>query len=53
MKFVFPTEEYKQKAVEFIEVFYACSSEIHGAGSLDIYLKEHSYERWLKKVIAD
>ena len=53
MKFVFPTEEYKQKAVEFIEEFYSCSSEIHGAGSLDMYFKEYSYEQWIKKVIAD
>ncbi|WP_426349708.1 GNAT family N-acetyltransferase [Alloiococcus sp. CFN-8] len=53
MKFVFPTEEYKQKAVDFIEEFYSCSSEIHGAGSLDMYLKKYSYEQWIKKVIAD
>ncbi len=53
MKFVFPTEEYQQKAVEYIVEFYTYSSEVHGSGGLDRYLKEFTYKDWIKKVTAD
>ena len=53
MKMVFPTLEYKNKAIAFIQEFYEYDSEINGSGSLDNYLKESTYEEWLKKTIAD
>lgn len=53
MKLVFPTIEYKEKAIEFINEFYKYGSEINGSGSLDRYLKESTYEAWLAKVLAD
>jgi len=53
MKFVFPCKKYKKKAVEFIQEFYDYKSEINGTGSLDRYLKEHSYDDWLEKVMQD
>ncbi|MBE5905210.1 MAG: GNAT family N-acetyltransferase [Lachnospiraceae bacterium] len=52
MKLVFPTLEYKDKAIEYIKEFYEYGSEINGSGSLDRFLKESTYEEWLKKVIA-
>jgi predicted acetyltransferase len=39
MKMVFPTLEYKNKAIAFIQEFYEYDSEINGSGSLDNYLK--------------
>ena len=53
MKLVFPNITYKEKAMEFIEEFYAYDSEIHGSGALDRFLKESTYEAWLNKVLAD
>lgn len=53
MKLVFPTIEYKEKALDFINEFYIYNSPINGTGSLDNYLKEASYEAWLNKVIKD
>ena len=53
MRLVFPTFEYKEKAVQFINEFYEYDSEINGSGGLDRYLKESTYEEWLKKVLAD
>lgn len=52
MKFVFPTIEYKEKAIDYINEFYEYQSEINGSGSLDRYLKEATYEEWLQKLIA-
>lgn len=52
MKMVFPSIEYKEKAIEYINEFYEYGSEINGSGSLDRFLKESTYEEWLKKVIA-
>ena len=51
MRMVFPTLEYKQKAIEFIDEFR--DTEINGSGSLDSMLKAATYEDWLRKVIAD
>ena len=53
MRLVFPELVHKEKAIEFINEFYAYHSEIDGSGSLDRYLKESTYEDWHKKVIAD
>ena len=53
MKLVFPTIEYKEKAIDFIHEFYEYDSEINGSGSLDRYLRESTYEAWLAKVLSD
>ncbi len=53
MKFVFPCKELEEKAIEYIDEFYDYSSAIHGAGSLDIFLKDRSYSDWLLKVLKD
>lgn len=51
MRLVFPTLEYKEKAIAFIEEFG--DTEIDGSGSLDAMLKTATYEDWLSKVIND
>ena len=53
MKMVFPNIGYKDKAIEYINEFYTYGSEIHGSGSLDRYLRESTYEEWLKKILGD
>jgi predicted acetyltransferase len=53
MRLVFPTLEYKEKAIEYINEFYEYGSEINGVGALNWFLKESTYEAWLQKVIAD
>lgn len=53
MRLVFPDITYKEKATEYIQEFYDYGSEINGSGSLDRYLKESTYEEWLKKVQSD
>ncbi len=53
MKLVFPTIEYKERAIDFINEFYEYGSEINGSGSLDRYLRESTYEAWLTKVLSD
>lgn len=53
MKLVFPTMDYKEKAIQFINEFYEYNSDINGSGSLDNYLKESTYEEWIKKILAD
>lgn len=52
MKMVFPNIDYKSKAIEYINEFYSYGSEINGSGSLDRFLKESTYEEWLKKVLG-
>lgn len=51
MKLVFPSMDYKEKAIEFIHELHEYGSEINGSGSLDRYLEEASYEEWLVKVL--
>ena len=51
MRFVFPTIDYKDKAIEYINEFYEYDSEINGSGSLDWFLKESTYEKWLEKLV--
>ena len=53
MRLVFPDITYKEKAIEYIKEFYDYGSEINGSGSLDRFLKESTYEEWLKKVLSD
>lgn len=53
MKFVFPSLLYKEKAIQFIHEFYEYNSEINGSGGLNRFLKESTYEEWIKKVYAD
>ena len=53
MRLVFPCIAYKDKAIEYINEFYEYGSEINGSGSLHRYLKESTYENWLKKIIND
>lgn len=53
MKLVFPDISHKEKAIQFINEFYAYKSDINGSGSLHNWLKESTYEAWIKKVIAD
>lgn len=53
MRFVFPDISYKEKAIEFINELNKYHSEINGSGSLDRYLRESTYEEWLKKVMDD
>lgn len=52
MRFVFPRIEYKDRAIEYINEFYEYGSEINGSGSLDSFLKESTYEKWLEKVLG-
>lgn len=53
MRLVFPDITYKERAIEYISEFYEYGSEINGSGSLDRYLKESTYEEWLKKLVRD
>lgn len=43
-----PTKERKKDAVEYINEFYKYKSDINGAGYLDKFLKEFTYEEWLE-----
>lgn len=53
MKMVFPTLEYKDRAVEFVGEFSAAGTQsIDGSGGLDRYLRESTYEKWLEKLLA-
>ncbi len=49
-RMVFPCIEYKEKAIEYIKEFHEYGSEINGSGSLDRYLRESTYEKWLEKL---
>ena len=53
MRLVLPDLAYKDRATEYIREFYEYGSEINGSGSLDRFLKESSYEAWLKKIRSD
>ena len=53
MKLVYPSLLYKEKAIQFVDEFYEYGSDINGSGGLERYLKEASYEDWLKKLAAD
>ena len=51
MKMVFPSLEYKDKAIEYINEFHEYDSDINGTGNLDQFLKESSYEKWLESLM--
>lgn len=53
MKLVYPTVEYKEKAIQFINEFREYNSEIHGSGGLDAFLDDDAYEEWLEKLQSD
>ena len=53
MRLVFPNIAYKEKAINYINEFNEYGSEINGSGSLDDFLKESTYEKWLEKVFDD
>lgn len=53
MKLVFPTKQHEDQAKEFYAEFEAFSSPTAGTGSLNHYLKDSTYDEWLKKVTAD
>ena len=53
MRLVFPDISYKEKAIDYIREFHEYGSEINGSGSLDRFLREFSYEDWLKKILCD
>lgn len=50
MKMQFPNMSYKEKAIDYIDEFTRYNSEVNGSGSLARYLRESTYEEWLKKV---
>ena len=53
MRMVFPTLEYKERAIEFVNEFSAAGTRsIDGSGGLDRYLRESSYEQWLQKLLV-
>ena len=52
MKFVFPNQNYEEKAKDFIGEFDRYGSEIAGGAGLDKYLKSATYQEWIDKVTA-
>ena len=52
MRFVFPSMEYKDKAIDYINEFKEYGSEVNGSGSLDSFLEESTYEKWLEKILS-
>lgn len=50
-KFVTPTLEYKEAAIDYINEFYQYNSQINGVGGLYRYLED--YPGWLKKLEED
>ena len=53
MKMQFPSMDYKEKAIDLMNEFHEYGSDTDGSGSLNRYLRESTYEEWLKKVISD
>ncbi len=51
LKYIIPTKEYKDKAIDYINEFYKYHSRIHGVGELDKYLDD--YDAWLIKLSND
>ena len=51
LKLVFPDLSFKEKAIDYIREFHEYRSQINGSGSLDRFLRESTYEEWLKKVM--
>jgi len=53
MKFVFPNEQYEQKARAYIQEFVEDGSDTNGAGGLNRYLEDSTYAAWLAKIRND
>ncbi|MBO4494741.1 MAG: GNAT family N-acetyltransferase, partial [Clostridiales bacterium] len=53
MKLVYPTLAYKEKAIEYMNEFYEYGSQINGAGGLNRFLKESTYEEWIEYVRSE
>jgi len=51
LKYIRPSKEYEQQAIEYINEFYDYNSDINGAGELHRYLD--NYDGWLKKLEED
>ncbi len=51
LKYARPSAEYENQAIDFINEFIACKSEINGVGGLYRYLND--YSSWLKKLEED
>lgn len=49
-KLVKPSIEYKEKCMDYINEFYDYNSNINGVGKLDYYLKNSTFEDWLKYI---
>lgn len=50
-RFITPTMEYKDRAIEFINEFHEYNSAINGTGGLDRYIND--YPAWLLKLESD
>lgn len=50
-KFVVPSKEWEQQAIDFINEFYEYNSNINGTGGLHRYLND--YAGWLQKLEED
>jgi len=50
LRFIFPTAVWENAAREYIEEFIRYGSEVNGSGGLDDYLRDSTYEVWLKKL---
>lgn len=48
LSLVRPSIEYKEQAIEYINEFIECNSQIHGVASLDKYLD--NYDEWLSRL---
>lgn len=51
LELIWPTMDYKQQAIEYINEFYEYGSEINGVGGLNRFLD--NYENWLTKLEED
>lgn len=52
MKMQFPNMDYKEKAIELMNEYNEYGSHTDGCGSLNRYLRDSTYEEWLKKVLS-
>lgn len=51
LKLIFPTKEYKEKVMEYLEEHVECGEEkLNGVGGLD---REKDFDRWLEKITKD
>ena len=50
LRFIFPTAAWENAAREYIDEFIRYGSEVNGSGGLADYLRDSTYEAWLKKL---